>query len=122
MGRGDGYVYGYVYGNGNGYGYGYRTGTRRLAQADDAPALLQSRLLQGLVRVDGYRMGDLRQQRQVVQGIAVEPGLAEGCPAQAVLGQPPFHPRYLAFPECRYTLYATGKLTRPLLRLGGDEV
>src|SRR5258706_2356356 len=100
---------------------GGREGWSAIAKADDGPAAAGGVRGQRGVGIDRDRMGHALEQRQVVEGIAVEPALvvAEAVPAR---GEPFVHPLDLALAEGRRAARLAGEDAVDLLDVGRDEV
>lgn len=95
---------------------------KMLSQADDRPAAFARVALEGRIGVHRHRVGDLGQQRQVVERIAVEPAAREAMPVVTEAAEPGLDAGDLAFAEAGDAADAAGEPAIRLLRLGGDQV
>src|SRR5258708_30229043 len=91
-----------------------------IAQADDGPAAAGGVRGERRVGIDRDRMGDLLEQRQVVQRIAIEPALVVG-EAMALRREPFVHPLDLSLAKRRSAARLGGEDAVDLLDVGGDK-
>ena len=72
------------------------------------------------LRIDGDRVADALEQRQIIEGIAVKIAAFEIVPALPALRQPLLHACHLAFTKTGYAAYSASILAIAQLRLGSD--
>ena len=93
-----------------------------VGQRDDRPPVPLRMPAQGLVRIDGHRVRDALEQRQVVQRVAVEPRLGERSERPAPLREPRLEALHLALAKARGAGHPAGELAVALLGLGRDQM
>src|SRR5690606_2916058 len=100
---------------------------RSLAQRNDLPAALDGLLAQHRIRIDGDGFPGTLQQRQIVEGVAVEHAvlhaqLLPGWPPLVVGLEPVLQTTHLACLEAGDTLHPAGIIVVDEFQVGGDEI
>src|SRR5262249_7826200 len=91
-------------------------------ETHDGPAARERLAPQDLVGVDGDRIRDALEQRQIVARIAVEPACPEGSKVQRVLAEPFEQALDLALAEARRPVGPSRKSSVLDLELGREQV